>query len=314
VVIAQGAELVAAVLCAGGAVQLARKVSGAGTPPSYRGVLTFSTPGNGDLISPEVVQELDLATGQVGMRFNGLDASRTRNGETVFLKRLAGGYYADHGIVVADPFGVPGAPVYVCRGFSWSSNRACGTPKLAPNGRLVAFAAVSGCLCHSSFGVHSGVSVSITSRRGQVMARFEGYANPEWLPDGRLLMMGTQCRNAGVWITDTALQHPSRIDNDQITTPAGAPAVSRDGRRLAFVWNNQLWSLALVGQPELIQLTRMTKSVTSAAWSPDGKALAVLQNDVSMPVRSVVLLRPGDQSSMVVHQLPVYPYGPLSWC
>jgi Tol biopolymer transport system component len=148
--------------------------------------------------------------------------------------------------------------------------------------------------------------------RGDV-ARFEGYADPEWLPDGRLLMMGTQCRNAGVWIADTALHDPARVDENQVATPAGAPAVSPAGHTLAFVWNTQLWSLSLVGHPELTQLTRLPKSVSAAAWSPDGSALAVLQFDVTMPERSVVLLRPGDQSSVVVRPLSVYPYGPLSW-
>ena len=53
--------------------------------------------------------------------------------------------------------------------------------------------------------------------------------------------------------------------------------------------------------------------MTSAAWSPDGGALAALMFDVSMPVRSLALFRPGDQRSLEFRQLPVYPYGPLSW-
>jgi hypothetical protein len=35
--------------------------------------------------------------------------------------------------------------------------------------------------------------------------------------------------------------------------------------------------------------------------------------DVSMPVRSLALFRPGDQKSVAFRELGVYPYGPISW-
>jgi WD40 repeat protein len=282
--------------------------------PNYRGVITFATTGNGDPFHPGVVQDLDLATGQLTVRFDGLDASRTRSGELAFVQRLAPGTYADHGIVVVDSRGVPGAPVFVCRGFRFSDNRTCAVPKLAPNTRLVAFVTVgSGTVCDGGYGMKWGSFVVITDRRGAEVARFEGYTSPEWLPDGRLLMMGTQCRRGGIWLTDGSLRSLSRVDGDQVNTPAAAPAASPDGKTLAFVWNNQLWSLKLVGQPDLTQLTALAKPVTAAAWSPDGSAIAALMFDVSMPVRSMALFRPGDQKSMVFRDLGVYPYGPISW-
>jgi len=282
--------------------------------PNYRGVITFATTGNGDPFHPGVVQDLDLATGQFTVRFDGLDASRTRSGELAFVQRLAPGTYADHGIVVVDSRGVPGAPVFVCRGFRFSDNRTCAVPKLAPNTRLVAFVTVgSGAVCDGGYGMKWGSFVVITDRRGAEVARFEGYTSPEWLPDGRLLMMGTQCRRGGIWLTDGSLRSLSRVDGEQVNTPAAAPAASPDGKTLAFVWNNQLWSLKLVGQPDLTQLTALAKPVTAAAWSPDGSAIAALMFDVSMPVRSMALFRPGDQKSMVFRDLGVYPYGPISW-
>jgi hypothetical protein len=285
------------------------------TPPSYRGVLTLATPGNGDPFAPAVVEELDIESGDVSVKFDGLDATRTRSGETAFVARLAPGHHADHAIVVADARGVPGAPLFVCKEFNWSSNRLCGSPKLAADGRLVAFVSRGGggSVCTDNFGMKWGDFVVVADRRGREVARFEGYTTPEWLPDGRLLMMGTQCRRAGVWVTDASLRSLSRVDGDQVNMPARSPAVSPDGRRLAFVWNNQLWSMALTGRPVLSQLTNLPKSVTSATWSADGSALAVLMFDVSMPVRSLVLLRPGNERSMVVRPLPMYPYGPLSW-
>lgn len=283
--------------------------------PGYRGVLTFATPGNGDPFAPTTVQDYDLATGQLTVRFDGLDPARGRTGETAYIQRLAGGWAADHGVVVADARDIPGAPVFVCKDFNWTSNLACRGPKVSPNGRLVAFAATggSGNVCRNSYGMFWAEFVIVTDRRGAEVARFEGYGFPEWLPDGRLIIMGSQCRNAGIWMTDTGLGSLRRIDRESVSIPAGAPAASPDGSRLAFVWNRQLWTMSLDGRAELTQVTRLPKSVQAAAWSPDGEALALLLFDVSMPVRSLALLRPGDQSSLVVKELPVYPYGPLSW-
>ena len=288
--------------------------SAAHAAPTYHGVVTFATTGNGDPFHPGVVQDLDLASGQLTVRFDGLDATRTRSGEMAFVQRLAPGTYADHGVVVVDGRGVPGAPVFVCKGFRFSDNRTCAVPKLSPNSGLVAFVTVgSGTVCDGGYGMKWGSFVVVSDRRGREVARYEGYSFPEWLPDGRLLMMGTQCRRGGIWLTDGSLRSLSRVDDAQVNTPAAAPAVSPDGRTLAFVWNNQLWSLTVSGRPELTQLTAMPKAVTAAAWSPDGGALAVLMFDVSMPVRSMALFRPGDQKSVVFRELGVYPYGPISW-
>jgi hypothetical protein len=311
----RGAQLVGIVFCVGAVLRLALGSDAAATAPLYSGVLTFSTTGNGDPFNPNVVQELDLGTGAIGVRFDGLDASRTAQGELAYVARLQPGYFADHGVVVVDVRGVPGAPLSVCKDFSYASARSCAVPKLSPDGRRVAYAATgAGSLCKDGLGTLWGMFVVVADRRGGgELARFEGYTDPEWLPDGRLLMMGTSCRNAGVWVADAELHGPARIDDGQVATPGSAPAVSPDGRTLAFVWNNQLWALGLTGRPELTQLTLLAKPVSAAAWSPDGSALAVLQFDVSMPERSVLLMRPGDPASVVVHPLAVHPYGPISW-
>ena len=282
---------------------------------AYAGALTFSTTGNGDPFHPTVVQELDLASGALRVRFNGLDASRARSGETAFLQRLSAGYIADHGVVVADARGVPGPPLFVCSSFNTSSNRVCGAPKVSPDGRTVAFTTVGGggSVCKSQYDMYWSAFVVVRDRRGVELARFEGYYDAEWLPDGRLLMMGSACRSAGMWIADAALRGLTRVDGGLVATPAAAPAVRPDGRRVAFVWNNQLWALTFGPTPELEPLTQLDRAVTAAAWSPDGRAIAALMFDVSMPVRAVALFRPDDARSLEIRPLSVYPYGPLSW-
>jgi Tol biopolymer transport system component len=257
-----------------------------------------------------------LATDRLTVRFDGFDAHRTRTGETAFLSRLTAGYVSDFGVVVADARGVPGPPLYVCKSFSFNLNRICHTPRLSPDGRLIAFGAATGGgkLCKDSYGTAFGYYVMVRDRRGAPVASFEGYDYPDWLPDGRLLMLGTPCRGAGVWVADASLRAaPTRADANQVATPAQHPSASPDGGSVAFVWNGQLWALALGGRRELMQLTRLEKPVASAAWSPDGRALAVLQSYVSMPVKALVLLRPGDERSVVSRPLPFYPFGPISW-
>jgi len=281
----------------------------------YRGVLTLARDGANDPFSPRVIVDLDLASDKLVVRFDGFDPHHTRTGETAYITRLAAGYIADYGIVIADARGIPGSPLYVCKSFSFSSNRICHTPKLSPDGQRVAFgtAAGGGKVCKNDYGTRWGDYVVVQNRKGGEIVRFEGYYYPEWLPDGRLLMLGSQCRGAGVWITDQALRALTRVDGNQVATPARLPAVSPDGARVALVWNNQLWTLSLNTRHELMQVTHADKPVASAAWSPDGTALAVLLSDVTMPEKILLLFRPGDERSMVVRKLSFYPFGPMSW-
>ena len=282
---------------------------------NYSGTLTLARDGANDPFSPRVIVDLDLASNKVTVRFDGFDPQRTRTGEFAYITRLTQGYIADYGVVTADTRGVPSAPLYVCSRFSFNSNRICHTPKLAPDGQRVAFgtAAGGGTVCKDAYGTKWADYVVVEQRKGGEITRFEGYSYPEWLPDGRLLMLGSQCRGAGVWIADQALRDLTRVDGKEVATPAKLPAVSPDGKRVALVWNNQLWTLTLDGRHELAQVTRAENPVAAAAWSPDGSAVAVIFAGVSMPVKSLLLLRPGDEGSAVMRQLPFYPFGPMSW-
>src|SRR2546423_7621891 len=183
---------------------------GAAAPPAWRGTLTLSRDGAGDPFDPAVVVDLDLASNKAVVRFDGFDPHRTRNGETAYLTPLAAGYIRDVGVVTADARGVPGAPIHVCKTFSFTSNRICHTPKLSPDAQRVAFgtAAGGGKVCKNDFGTRWADYVVVRDRHGGEVARFEGYYYPDWLPDGRLLMLGSPCRGAGVWIVDPSLRHP----------------------------------------------------------------------------------------------------------
>src|SRR5262249_41700575 len=208
------------------------------------------------------------------------------------VRRVGAGYFGARAVIAADARGGPGAPLWLCKTYNWTSNPVCHTPKVSPDGRLVAFGMVGGGgkICRDNYGMFWADYVVVSDRAGHELSRFEGYALPEWLPDGRLLMMGTLCHGAGVWTAEKG--EPRRLDGGQVATPASMPAVSPDGRKLAMVWNNQLWTMTLDGRHELTQVTFFDKSVSAGAWSPDGTAFAVVLWDVSLPVRALVLFRP----------------------
>lgn len=291
------------------------EAGGKQTKSAFHGVLTLGRDGPSELFSPSNVVDLDLATGESVQRFNGFDPQRLRGGETAYITRLGGGYFADAAVVVANEKGVTEAPIYVCPMFNHGSNRICGAPGLSPDKRQVAFTIVGGDgkLCKDNYGMFWSNYVVVRDRKGVEITRFEGFYHSAWLPDGRLLMLGSACVGAGVWIADRALGAPTRVDGDQIATPAALPAVSPDGKKVALVWQTQLWSLGLDGKHELTQLTRSDKPVGAAAWSPTGDALAVTLWDVNLPLRLIWIFKPGDEQSQAVRPVPFYPYGPMSW-
>jgi len=285
-------------------------------PTGYRGTLTFAREGPG-FPGPSLIVDYDLQSRTSATRFDGIDPFRASTGETAFLARLEPWHFGDHGVVVADAGGVTAAPLYVCEDFNFNSNAICRTPKLSPDRLHVAFAARrgGGNVCYEIGEDYPayGDYVIVHDRTGSEIASFEGYYHPEWLPDGRLLMLGSSCRGAGVWIADSTSGTPTRIDGNQVGVPGSFPTVSPDGTRLAFVWNRQLWMLTLDGRQQLTQLTQLTDEVQSAAWSPDGTALALLRSSGSWPLEAITLFRPGDPRSVVMHPLDFLPYGPITW-
>jgi Tol biopolymer transport system component len=139
-------------------------------------------------------------------------------------------------------------------------------PKVSPDGTKIAYQTLS----DSSF---------VCNRTdGTVVGRFEasggtdGYLDPNWTPDGRLVIAGGY-GNPGLFLTDATLKNPARFDPN-LQQPKN-PKVSPDGAKVAFVLKNLVYVIGIDGTG-LTQIDPTTESADDRypTWSPDGSRIA----------------------------------------
>ena len=70
--------------------------------------------------------------------------------------------------------------------------------------------------------------------------------------------------------------------------------------------------MPLTGKPELTH-SRGSANPCGRGVVARRDSIAALMFDVSMPVKSIALFQPGDQSSVEFRNVTAYPYGPISW-
>lgn len=101
---------------------------------------------------------------------------------------------------------------------------------------------------------------------------------PTWAPDGRLVFKGWESTGVGL-----RLARPDLGDLQSLTDQASdtAPAVSPDGKRIAFMSQRDGdWDIYVVNSDGsgLRQLTNDPASDGLPVWSPDGRAIAFASN------------------------------------
>jgi Tol biopolymer transport system component/DNA-binding winged helix-turn-helix (wHTH) protein len=109
----------------------------------------------------------------------------------------------------------------------------------------------------------------------------------------------------------------------QLTTNAGEqsrPALSPDGKRLAFVWTKegggpQHIYIKEMGSESLLRLTNLNEDEFSPAWSPDGKQIAFLSSSASGLGLYVATLAasPSIRKVYIPEETTRWDQGALSW-
>ena len=146
-----------------------------------------------------------------------------------------------------------------------------------------------------------------------LLASFDDLTEPEWLPDGRLILSGE-----GLYVTDENLENLTSLDGDRLVGRTRNPAIDPSGTRIAFEFNQGIWSINVDGgDPK--ELIYGDAWLRYPVWSPDGGTIAYLavpQNDYYYPGLFFTDIETGE--SYAAELTPILSAnetvnGPLSW-
>jgi Tol biopolymer transport system component len=159
----------------------------------------------------------------------------------------------------------------------------------------------------------------VADRQGNIIAKFDGYSEPSWSPDNRLLVSGRgDTAPFGLYLSDADVQTLTRIDDEQIKGFAQSLDIDSQGEKVAFIYNQEIWQINLDGSGFEV-LYRDPNPLNYPVWSPDGKAVAFLAYDPidpdHVPFKAIYFY---DIAANELHTLEIpneqfFPQGPLSW-
>ncbi len=154
---------------------------------------------------------------------------------------------------------------------------------------------------------------TVLIKQGEIHQVFDNFGAPEWLPDGRLLLVAD-----GIYLTEVG-GTPKKIDDGTLTSGPNNLDVDPAGKRIAFEWNQRIWIMGVDGTG-LTELATGPDMYRFPAWSPDGKVVAFLATDgiglrkYKSGVYFVEVATDEVQYLDLQKQLDGHcPIGPLSW-
>ena len=153
------------------------------------------------------------------------------------------------------------------------------SPQLSPDGRRVAFVTqdrVDPVTLKSESWIRV---VGFRGGRVRSIAMVRDHLElPSWTPDSRFILYSTAVRGAPlgpgplrIWRVRAAGGRPRLLGHGR------APAPSRDGRKVAFAIDNEVWTMNADGSARRrIARHRRLDTVGRISWSPDGRRIAYI--------------------------------------
>ncbi len=157
----------------------------------------------------------------------------------------------------------------------------------------------------------------------ELIKRYDDYAYPDWLPDGRLLISprGSETNSTGIYLTNSTFTRLSRIDKNSINQQIAYSDVSPSGNKVVFSVGAQVWVMNLDGT-NLSEIIVDSSRAIYPTWSPDEQYIAYLSLGVGRYLGKINFLNLSSKKISILETdvilpdglyTPMAPTGPLSW-
>jgi Tol biopolymer transport system component len=152
--------------------------------------------------------------------------------------------------------------------------------KLSPDGQYIA----AGITSYGDYKIKNDAVVIFDLER-KIVAQFNQKYQPDWTPDGRVVMAGSllsesvdgkvYTKEAGIFISNKDFTSVKRIDPGFDEPAPANVAVSPNGEKVAFIKNTHVWVMDLDGSnARPITASGGDNAESFPTWSPDGKYIA----------------------------------------
>lgn len=120
----------------------------------------------------------------------------------------------------------------------------------------------------------------VSATDGSLVATIGDYSksqpmiSPSWAPDGSIIVQGWTSLNNGIYKVTPDFTSMQRIDPN--LTNVSEPSVSPDGKSIAFIRDEQVWTMGFDGSNPTQLYAGGNYRFGMPTWSPDSKYIAVV--------------------------------------